>query len=236
MTRRSTHVGVLLVLLCGCDVRVAERPTASVSVSLAQPCVDHVTLATEQVAGTVSGYLSQGKFECARELIDGAVIRPEDNAGLTDVLLDALGKPQPDGGNLQKSRPLPAETKLAALSYLNVHHRASTAKGFRLNDYGDYIRAEAGREGARTRARAFALLYNIVTDEDVPLIVEGFDSGDETIIAMGIFSLANRCTPIAVKALRGALEKQTVIDYLEKYKGKETLTSTMRRECPKALG
>ena len=230
---RILLVTLVLTSLIACEFQVGEN-TATKDHSQRYKCVDAEKLKQGGIVGArLDALLKSKDYFCVEQLLSaGTFIAPDKHAvsTLLEFLMPNVSAASPSPSSL------PNATNLAALSYLNVHAEFAKKQGFRLEQFGDFIRAETKNSTGKTQAEAYSLLLNIVQDNDIPLIVEGMKSGsDESLVALGTFSLAGSCSSAAIAALRETLKHPNVIAYLQKYKDKEDIHKVLQQRCPAAL-
>jgi hypothetical protein len=219
---------VLIALLAACEVRTVPQvfPTY-------RRCTDVENLKLGEASNKLEDLLKQQDYDCIEQLLRAGTIREAD-PHVVSILISLL-TPNASAGPDIITSSLPNTTKLVALHYLNAHMRPAKALGFSLEPFGEFIRAEASRGTGQARVDAYLLLYNIMQESDIPSIVDGIKTGDESMIAVGSYALADSCSPAAIAALKETLKHQAVVSYLQKYKDKEDITKVLRQRCPAAL-
>lgn len=221
----------VLVLFSACEVRIGDG-TATPSNTTHYRCRGVEKLKLGEASPKLEDLLRKSDYNCAEQLLQAAKTA-EPDTHLISIVVSLIATPVSGSQNIVAA--LPSNVKLAALSYLNAQMVSAKAQGFRLGDHSDFIRAVSKYGSGEARADAFSLLLNIMKDEDIPLIVDSINTGDESMIALGMFALAGNCSNAAIAAIKESYKHRAVLAYLQKYEGKEDISKVVRQRCPAGL-
>lgn len=231
MRLRTITVMFLLMLLSACEVRIGDG-TVTNATATQYRCPNVEKLQRGEAGPKLEDFLNKKDYNCAEQLLHAAKTM-EPDTHLISILVALIST------NASKSQSVvpafPGNLKLAALSYLNFHIASTKATGFRLADHGDFIRATSQNGSGDIRSEAFLLLTNIMQEGDIPSIVDGIKTGDESMVALGMFALAGNCSNAAIAALKESYKNRAVLAYLQKYEGKEGISKAVRERCPIGL-
>jgi hypothetical protein len=221
----------LLLGIVACEIRLDASDERQAM------CVEIKTLKSSEYGSKLREYRSKNNLNCTLQLLNAATLLdsgvlgpPESDDQIVAILIDML-KLELVNSNI-KSAAMNKKIKIAALKYLSLHSKFAESRGFSLNDYADFIRAEVKHGSREDAIEAFALLESVMDDTDIPLVVKAIETGEGRFVALGMFALANRCSPEAIKALKKIVGHPAVTSYVEKYRGKESISRSIRQFCP----
>jgi hypothetical protein len=224
----------LLLGVVACEIR------SDASDARQAMCVEFKTLKSSEYGSKLREYRSKNNLNCTLQLLNavnlpdsGTLGPPESDDQIAAILNDMLKLELMDS-NI-KSAAMNKKIKIAALKYLSLKSEFAKSRGFSLNDYTDFIRAEIKHGSREDAIEVFALLGSVMDDTDIPLVVKAIETREDRFVAEGMFALVHRCSPEAIKALKKAVGHPAVTSYLEKYRGKESISSSIRQFCPAVL-
>ena len=95
-----------------------------------------------------------------------------------------------------------------------------------------YVREQTDSDNTAIRNRALVVLSYYRSDDDVRVFRKHAVAQSDEEVFYSVRALAEHCSPKAKEALKWALSQERVERYLQKYHGKETLTSLIAQRCP----
>lgn len=221
---RAIYVVCLIpVFLSGCEVHVSD-PLKNKRAQ-AGDCQFEAGIALRELSERIDKDASTGNYPCLEKEIDAA--KGKENSPQIAERLTGLVSPS-------SPSTVPDTTKVSAIGYLMLQPGASPKDLAEAN--ADLLRRVAGQGEEQARSNAIAALSVRRSDADIPVFEAGAKSKDESVLAHSVFALAQNCSISAQKALVDVLRTTEVKAYLDKYRDKESLTSTIRRDCPTAIG
>jgi len=212
------------VVLAGCDLRVSDVPRDAASASL---CVYDAAASEPVIRSRIEREASNGNYPCLEQQIDAAK-QSAQSPFIAQQLTQLLAA---NGG---AKGVLPDSTIVSAVGYLMI--QPGTESGNLIARHVEVVRRVAMKGDEHAKSSAIAILSARRSDEDIGIFEAGVASQSERVLASSVFALAQNCSPSAQRSLVTALKSPSVDAYLRKYRERESLTTTVKRDCPAALG
>lgn len=217
-----------LILCCGCEERSGDI-VATPSASTYRPCEDIEDLGPAEVGSKLQELLKKKRYPCVERLLQIRTLAEPDLPVVSTLIGLLVSDAQLDVS------AIPSTTKLVVLGYLNFHMKVAKAGGFDLERFGGFIREEAKKQNSESRGKALSLLFTIMRDSDSPTFVAAIQSGDDSNLVVGLYALADKCSPVALKSLREVLKHEAMLSYMRRFSQTESITKKLLESCPAAL-
>lgn len=226
---------VSLAHLAGCDVQVQTFPPGQA------PPPGKKTL---QFCAGDSAYSQSRLFSATIAKLESS------DAGCVSVLLDALHRQHYESSVAEASvrflertsfssrraiDPELARAALLALSYLMQIGPGQSGPRPLISDFAESIRYQVAKGDAESKHLATNLLSVLREDRDLELFSRNIQQGDDALVAVSLFAIANNCSERAATELKLLLRAKVVANYLAKYRGKESITQVVSRDCPAGM-
>lgn len=231
MCLRLLMVMAALTFVIGRDCRAVE-PRRAEGDYAHHPCDRVESVVTVEDGAKLAAFVRNNDYQCIETLLHSNPFSAP-NSNVMSLLIELVQKDATPGQSTY--RTIPNSTKLIVLGYLNLHVHKSNAYGFSLKQFADFIRAEAIDQSSHHRGKALSLLFGIMEESDIPVFVEAIQTGDDSLLVLGLYALAERCSPAAVKSLREVLKHQAVKSYMQRYSQTELITKKFRESCPAVI-
>ena len=227
LTKICAFISTALAL-SGCDIRVQEL---QVEKKAEESCHKFVQISSEQSGKAAIGQLEAMDFMCVPPIFDSLARYPYDQAVARAAIsfLDRLGLQQ-----RRKTDPAQSLAALAVLTYLTQNAGKDSALGFRLSTFAGPIRGYVEVGLGEEAIRATNLLSILKDEQDIKLFSRNVHGKSDALLAVSLFALAQNCSDVAASELRTLLGSERVVGYLKKHEGKESVSSTVSRDCPAA--